>query len=117
MYLVFFRIVFTIKRLFAFMFLSRSDKSSTLDHFYLPQNQNIFGDGFEKNVKNGKRCETVFSYVVAVLHQDGSCGFKNIYIHISHGIDKKCLRNPQSLFPMHLAKILQRFKLQVTAFK
>lgn len=90
-YLVFFRIVFTIKRLFAFMFLSRSDKSSTLDHFYLPQNQNIFGDGFEKNVKNGKRCETVFSYVVAVLHQDGSCGFKKIYIHISHGIDKKML--------------------------
>ena len=71
------------------MFLSRSDKSSTSDHFYLPQNQNIFGDGFEKNVKNGKRCETVFSYVVAVLHQDGSCGFKKIYIHISHGIDKK----------------------------
>lgn len=30
----------------------------------------------------GKQCENVFDYVVAVLHQDGRCGFTNIYVYL-----------------------------------
>ena len=64
------------------------DKSSTSGHFYLPQN--TFGDDFNQNLKNGKQCENVFDYVVAVLHQDGRCGFKNICVYLMEYIGNAC---------------------------